>query len=211
MTGRSLLQAVKRAARADGPVLCIPVGVPPAAILRPVGTAAGSIRADDVRCLTEWRNRFVTAFLNEFDNTEQRTDTWLREFVGPDDSRILFMLDDADGKTFGYMGLAYIDWNSAYGEADAIVKGADAPPGTMKRALRTLIDWGRNQLGLRQIGVRVRSDNPAVDFYRRFGFEESNRVGLRKTTIGADIRWVEDESLLPGSPSLVHMRLQQQD
>jgi RimJ/RimL family protein N-acetyltransferase len=165
------------------------------------------MRDEDVVLLTEWRNRFVTAFLNEFECDVARTRRWLRDFVGPDQTRILFMLDSPAGGTFGYMGLAYIDWDRSYGEADAIVRGRDVRKGLMADAIQTLLGWARGQLHLREIGVRVLSDNPALDFYKRVGFREVKRVPLRRTTVGADIRWVEDEAAAASSRHLVHMRL----
>ena len=95
-TGVALLRSLKAHALPRGSVaLTIPVGQPLVASLRPVATRAEAIDAADVRVLSEWRNRFVGAFLTEFEANNERTARWLREGVGPDDSRILFMLDDA--------------------------------------------------------------------------------------------------------------------
>ncbi len=206
--GRHLLNAIKRSAVAKGPALCLPVGLPVEALLRPVATRVGSLNAEDVRLLSEWRNRFVSAFLTEFEAHDERTTRWLTEGVGPDDSRILFMVDECQsGQTVGYMGLAFIDWVKYSGEADAIVRGRDAAPGLMRRALLTLLSWAHHQLGLQTLGVRVRSDNPALGFYRKMGFEEIRRTPLRRAEQPGMIQWSEDESLPPGEPSLVHMRL----
>lgn len=207
MTGRQLLASVKASTSARGPALSLPVGRPVAAVLRPVSTKAGQLNPEDVRLLTEWRNRFVGAFLNEFEANENRTAHWLTEMVGPDDTRILFMADNAEGTTFGYMGLAYIDWQNSYGEADAIVRGLEAPAGLMSQGLRTMLEWAQVQLGLTRLGVRVRSDNTALEFYRKFGFDEVRRVNLRRTELSDGIRWVEDDSAVEAGPSLVHMAL----
>jgi RimJ/RimL family protein N-acetyltransferase len=205
--GRGLLQAVKACTTSRYPVLSIPVGQPLEALLRPVVTREGSLVADDVRALTEWRNQYVPAFLTEFHATENRTARWLTDTVGPDDTRILFMIDDARGATFGYMGLAFIDWLRGSAEADAVVRGATAAPGTMTQALRTMLQWAQVQLGLHTFGVRVRSDNTALEFYRKFGFCEVRRVPLRKVECTDMVKWVEDPSLSPVEPRLVHMLL----
>jgi RimJ/RimL family protein N-acetyltransferase len=208
MIGRQLLRAAKESAAPRGAVLSLPVGRPVEAVLRPVATCEGCLNADDVRALTQWRNRFVRSFLTEFEATEERTARWLTTMVGPDDTRILFMVDDArTGRTVGYMGLAFIDWERGSGEADAIVRGGDAAPGMMTRALRTMLDWARVQLGLHELGVRVRSDNPAVTFYRKLGFRELRRVPLRRIDREGLIQWIENESLPGREPSLVHMVL----
>ena len=205
-SGKEILMGTKAAAGGEAE-LRIPVGEPPEASLRPVATVAGRTRPDDVRRLTRWRNRHVTAFLTEFEATEERTARWLEQVVGPDPTRILFMVDDAGGRTVGYMGLAYIDWESRYGEVDAVVRGEEAPRGCMTRALHRLIGWARGDLGLLTLGVRVRSDNPALAFYRKAGYRESHRVALRRTEQAREVHWVQDDSGSPQGVSLVFMRL----
>ena len=202
--GRELLLTLKANATAHAPCLCIPVGLPVEAVLRPVATVAGGMNANDVRVLTEWRNRFVSSFLTEFEATETRTEQWLTQVVGPDETRILFMLDDARGETVGYLGLAFIDWEKLTGEADAIVRGAETAPGVMARAMFTLLEWARGQLGLKSVGARVRSDNPALQFFLKFA-AETKRVPLRAVEEPDMIRWVEDETLADAPVSLVYI------
>lgn len=204
-TRSELLQALKNRDPGDGMATSIPVGNPVEALLRPVATTPGSINPDDVRHLTEWRNRFVTSFLTEFTATEQRTSRWLAETVGPDDGKILFMLDDVRGEPFGYMGLAFINWADSHGEADSVVRGAPARPGLMTVALHTLFDWAREHLKLSSFGVRVRSDNTALDFYRKAGFIETRRVPLRREEEEGFIRFVEAAEHEISTISLVHM------
>lgn len=208
--GVEALRAFKSLAGHPGPPACLVVGRPPKALLRTVATQAARLDPNDVHCLTEWRNRFVTSFLTEFVATDAQTGRWLTDFVGPDDTKILFMADAPDGRTFGYLGLAFIDWNRGYGEADAIVRGGAAAPGVMSEALTTLLTWARFGLGLTELGVRVRSDNPALTFYRKLGFEECFRVPLRRTESSDKITWVEDPALDAAGRSLVHLRWPQQ-
>jgi RimJ/RimL family protein N-acetyltransferase len=207
--GEELLLALKANSSPGAPCLCIPVGLPVEAVLRPVATAAGRLNANDVRVLTEWRNRFVDSFLTQFEATEARTEKWLTEVVGPDPTRILFMLDDARGQTVGYLGLAFIDWKQLTGEADAIVRGANMAPGTMAKAMFTLLDWAREQLGLKSVGARVRSDNPALRFFLKFA-TENKRVPLRRIEEPDIIRWVEDETLVDAAASLVYITFRKQ-
>jgi RimJ/RimL family protein N-acetyltransferase len=175
--GRELLIALKATAGSRGPVLSIPVGRPLAAVLRPVATRKAALNVEDVRLLTEWRNRHVRSFLTEFRATEERTERWLTETVGPDDTRILFMVDDTDGCTVGYAGLAHIDWEHGSAEFDAIVRGAKADPRIMTSALWTMIGWARGQLGLRRLGGRVRSDNRILTYRGHLrGFLRSIRL-----------------------------------
>ena len=205
-SGRKLLEALKRSAGGPGPELGLVVGSPPQSILRPIATRRERLNQSDVRVLTEWRNRFVTSFLTEFQAIEERTADWLVTFVGPNPNKILFMVDDAVGNTFGYMGLDLIDWEDHTGEVDAIVRGGTAPRGAMAAALTALIQWARVQLELDQIYVRVRSDNSALHFYEKIGFEEFRRVALIRRQKQNEIHWEEDETSEIDSPCLVHLR-----
>jgi RimJ/RimL family protein N-acetyltransferase len=202
----AFLQELKRAAGGPGPQLRLPVGSPPRALLRPIAVCSTRLSAADVELLTNWRNRFVSSFLTRFESTPVRTRRWLSDYVANDDTRVLFMTDLPDGKTIGYMGLAYIDWAARRGEADAIVRGGGAPKGLMTDCLRSLIGWGLNQLALQSIGVRVLSSNPAIEFYRKFGFDEHRRVPLTRADCNGDEVWVEAESSV-SDLALVHMDL----
>ena len=194
MTGRELLCAGKMG------TIRLPVGDPIRAWLRSAGSDAA-----DVERLTEWRNRFVRAFLTEFEATEERTVRWLTGTVVPDETRILFMLDIPDGETVGYLGLAFIDWGAGRGEADAVVRGAEAPKGLMTEALRTTLDWASGPLGLKELGVRVRSDNAALAFYEKAGFHEIQRVPLQRVESLGMVAWVENSTAVDAKLSLVHM------
>jgi len=205
--GRELMRAAKASAAPGQPTLSLAIGRPVVGLLRPVSTRAGRISPADVRALTDWRNRHVRSFLTEFVANEERTERWLVDSVGPDDTRILFMVEDGDGRTVGYMGLAFIDWETGYAEFDAIVRGAKAPPGLMSRSIRAMWSWGRTALGLERLCGRVRSDNPALAFFEKLGVREHGRVPLRREQDGGEVRWVEDPSIEPGGPCLVHLEL----
>jgi RimJ/RimL family protein N-acetyltransferase len=190
VTGRDVLSAAKAEA------ICLPVGRPTIAWLRPIVPA-------DAPLLTEWRNRFARAFLTEFIADDERTRRWLSDVVEPDDTRILFMVEDLDSRPVGHMGLAFIDWRRGRAEADAVVRGVDAPRGLFTQALDAMWHWARSALGLTTLGVRVRSDNDAIAFYDRAGFRELRRVPLRRDGTA----WVEDPSLDDPELEIVHMEL----
>lgn len=203
--GKRLLTSLKDVAGAAGPQLGLQVGTTTGiAWLRPVASRRELQHEPDICCLTDWRNRFVTSFLNEFDATYSQTSNWLADSVGPDDTRILFMVDDADGLTIGYMGIGFIDWETGYAEADSIVRGRTAAKGVMAASLQTLLAWGRGQVGLQTFGVRVRSDNPALAFYRNLGFVEQKRVPLSSRVTSTGLVWYEDQDNTSAAISLVY-------
>jgi ribosomal protein S18 acetylase RimI-like enzyme len=53
--------------------------------------------------------------------------------------------------------------------------------------------------------VRVRSDNPALAFYEKAGFCETQRVPLRGVESPGMMAWVEDPTVAETKLSLVHM------
>jgi RimJ/RimL family protein N-acetyltransferase len=207
--GSTIIRNLKENAGVSTSRMAITIGKPIVALLRPVATHPDLIDREDVSNLTNWRNRFVKSFLTEFHATDDRTASWLTDVVRFNDSKILFMLEDLQGKTFGYMGLDFINWQTGYGEADAIVRGGYAPSGMMKTSLKSMIDWAISYLGLVEIGVRVRSDNSALSFYEKTGFTEVKRVQLRAFHDCNTCLWIEDDKasqLNCNSTSLVYMK-----
>jgi RimJ/RimL family protein N-acetyltransferase len=203
--GRQLLTSLKATAAVHEATLALPVGDPVCAVLRPIPTAPGCLDPIDLRLLSEWRNRFVKSFLTEFVANDERTGKWLNSAVHKDDGKILLMVENLQRERVGHIGLGFIDWSTGYGEADAIVRGGNSPPGLMKLALQTTLKWAKDQLGLTTLGVRVRSDNTALDFYRKVGFEEIKRVPLAVTETPDMITWFEDRGLKNSRASLVYM------
>ena len=192
--GKWLLHFMKMSAKStelNTAPLCIPVGNPVIAFLRPVAVQSSSLNPQDVALLTAWRNKYVTSFLTEFEATTEQTSAWLMDIVAKKDNKILFMLDNLQGQTFGYMGLDYINWETGYGEADAIVKGEEAPKGVMTMSLETLLAWGVSMLGLKELHVRVLEDNPALNFYKNMGFLPYKYMPLIEQKTAHQTTWVE--------------------
>lgn len=203
--GFNILSLIKSSTRAGKVNICLPVGKPIKAFLRPISTNENFLDMRDIKLLSEWRNRYVKSFLTEFHAYEERTARWLVDSVGNNSSKILFMVDTLDRNPVGQVGLGFIDWQAGYGEADAIVSGGDSPPGLMKMALKVMLEWAKDQLGLKTLGVRVRSDNTALDFYKKVGFVERKRILLNVRLEPGFICWYEDTSLDKAEASLVYM------
>jgi RimJ/RimL family protein N-acetyltransferase len=201
-----MLMWVKRSAGVPPPFV-IPVDWPPRAVLRPVATAGALDGSPDTAALTAWRNAHVTSFLTEFEATPSRTARWLSETVGPDEGRVLFMVDSVEGVTFGYVGLSCIDWDRGQGEADSVVRGIDLVRGGMEASLRTILAWAYGHLRLQTLSVRVRSTNPrALAFYEKVGFRETGRRPLKRTPEPGMLRWVEAPQPDEHGVFLVYMR-----
>ena len=201
--GRDLLRAMKCT---DDPPTIVRSSKPAAVALRPVAAVYGLQVPADVERLTSWRNQHVNTFLDIFEATPQRTSRWLHDVVARDDGRIVFMIEDTTGRTFGYCGLAHIDWSAGSFELDGVVRGLEGPPGGMTHALLALLGWAVGELGLSPPLVRVRSDNPrAVAFYRSLGFAAERSEPLVSVTLPDMTRWIESSSAPDAAPHLIHM------
>jgi RimJ/RimL family protein N-acetyltransferase len=205
--GKRLVAALKATAMSGMPSLVLQVDHPVGAVLRPIPTVEGHLDTLDVDLLTVWRNRHVKSFLTEFIATRDRTATWLTQHVHANEGKLLFMVETPDGNRVGHIGLGFVDWTTGYGEADAIVSGGASPKGLMKASLLVLMQWSRDVLGLNNLAVRVRSANPALEFYRRVGFQEVKRVPIVAHTVVDGTHWTESPQSDDRSVTLVHMRL----
>lgn len=204
MTNRNLFHELKKSA-GSATELVLPLGKPVEALLRPIATEPNKINSEDVHLLSEWRNRHVKSFLTEFYSHDARTTSWLTNSVANDPGKLMFMIDTLHGVSIGHVGLGFINWETGYVEADAIVRGRPARKGLMKEALRLLLFWAEKSLGLSDAWVRVRSDNPAVHFYEKVGFVERKRVSLSVKNEGSTLIWYEDKNADKGAPALVYM------
>lgn len=206
--GQQLFSALKASTTAHSPTLVLPVATHATpALIRPISTIAGHLDSQDVALLTRWRNQHVKSFLTEFVATEEQTAHWLANAVHGNPGKMLFMVETLDGKRVGHVGLGFIDWENSYGEADAIVSGGESPPGLMKTSLLTLMQWARDALGLKTLAVRVRSDNTALEFYKKVGFREFKRVPITAEHVAQGIHWKENPSAHDAPAALVHMAL----
>ena len=159
--------------------------------LRPVQASAERVSERDVAVLTEWRNRNRRYFLTDFEATLEGTRRWLTSISGPDATRILFMIDRADGVTFGHVGLCNVRPAQRYAELDNVVRGGEGSPGAMTAAVTALANWARTTVGIEHLWVRVMADNPAVAFYESLGFRKVKDVPLEYVQEGARGSWQE--------------------
>lgn len=203
-TNKNLFKSLKDNANTSQPQLRLAIDGFNNYFLRLVPTNPNHLDVFDIKLLTTLRNRYAKSFLTEFDANDGQTANWLAKVVHVDDSRILFIIENERNERLGYMGLAYIDWNNSYVEADAIVSGGSTPKGLMTCALKTLLVWAMQFLQLKNVGVRVLSDNPALIFYKKMGFIETKRVPLRRVEKEGLTAWVEDSSLITSDRYLVH-------
>jgi RimJ/RimL family protein N-acetyltransferase len=171
MNYQDLFQCLKGVGKLDLSGLSLPV-LGTRYALCPICCHAKNTDKSVIGMLTDARNANVNSFLTFFTATVDRTSQWLVDSVANDCSRVLFALRDIEsGSLYGYMGLACGDVSGARIEGDAIVRHSEqTEPGLMQAAFMQLIGWAMKDLGIKEVWIRVLSDNPALRFYQRCNF-----------------------------------------
>jgi len=152
-------------------LLCIPIyddkGLL-AGYLRPVTRDYRQSLPGCAEQLAAWRNENPSLSAEPFAATAESTERWLDEIIGRED-RLLFYILLPDGRRAGHIGYSSFEYEAGRCEVDAVLRGdGDTPPGIMTFALNALIRWGLGSLRLKNIELRVFSDNAhAIRYYSR--------------------------------------------
>lgn len=161
------------------------------AALRPISKASLETDSQDVKFITEWRNKHREFFFTWFTATQERTKRWLEAQVIGWDDRALFMVE-YEGVAFGHIGVTNFDFDAKSCEVDNVLRGNDSTlPGGMTLALQSLIAWIFDTLGLRFVTLDVFADNvKAISLYGRCGFHTYAKVPLRREDHESGVNWI---------------------
>lgn len=160
--------------------------------LRPI-TYESLKNDEDIAMLARWRKDAQEWFPSQFNVTIDGTRKWLEEAVLQTKDRILFWVEDNNGKPIGHVGLYRFDYRENFCEIDNIVRGEKGVfANAMYLACSTLIDWTIKNLKVQDLYLRVVSDNAkALALYDKLNFIEIQRIPLLKFKEEEVIRWVE--------------------
>ncbi len=131
-----------------------------------------------VQALADWRDRHQQFFPPQFQVTVAGTRKWLKEQVIELSDRILFFIVSISNAPVAHLGLNRFNWLERSCEIDNVIRGRDdLLPLVMTSAVRHLCDWSFAWLGLREIYLRVLSNNhKAISLYERCGFEVIDKI-----------------------------------
>lgn len=160
--------------------------------LRPVTADFNTTIPDCVELLDRWRADNPTLSPSRFPITHERTRRWIRDAIIDNDKRILFMLQELDGRRIGHIGFTNIDAGRRSAEVDMVLRGEQTNiPGFMRNAMSALIRWGKQELLLEHIDLVVLPDNEhVISFYHRCGFRDDGIVPLIRVEENNEISWV---------------------
>lgn len=150
-----------------------------------------------VKLLAKWRDKANIWFPAQFRVTLKGTKKWAKEQLINKKDRILFFFKVKDErKPFAHAGLYRFNYENQSCEIDNVIRGEEPKntKGAMTVGLKTLIDWSFRHLRIKDLYLKVFSDNVrAIKLYERLGFSEINRVPLSKNISNGVVSWVEDD------------------
>ena len=147
----------------------IPVNGSPVSRLVPVG-AWVLTRSDIIEAMSRWRAAARDMYFARFPESVDSMREYLTSSSVETEKAILFIIEHVNGELLGHLGLKDIAHPSA--EVDSVMRNPDVRiPGVMELALRTLISWSAEELGLTKLSLQVISYNTrALALYREVGF-----------------------------------------
>lgn len=160
-------------------------------ILVPYGRELAQ-RQELIPLLTRWRRENQHGFAKIFNVTEEGTARWCRSQLIEREDRLLYLVQDAQGRFVAHVGVSSFDFEASTCEVDNIVRGEpQAQKGIMASALVILMDWIYAALRPREIQLRTFNDNSrALALYHRLGFVPFRLDPLHETRDEGIVEWV---------------------
>jgi RimJ/RimL family protein N-acetyltransferase len=142
-------------------------------------------KIESIETLADWRTKSQKWFPTSKPISLEGTKQWLVNSVINNDDRVLFWIEDSKGQKIGHVGLYRFDFIKSRCEIDNVIRGVEGDKGLIQKAIFTLIKFVFEDFCLKNIYLRVFSDNyRAISLYNRLGFEEIQRRPLSKTEGG---------------------------
>lgn len=150
--------------------------------------------AQIIRLLATWRAKNARWFPAQFRVTLVGTRRWAKHQLLEAPDRVLFMIRLPAGICVGHVGLYRFDYARKMCEIDNIVRGRKSVPGLMYLAVRTMMHWAQDTLGITGFSLRVFSDNDkAIRLYTRLGFQIVRTIPLCRMIDNGVTRWEEQK------------------
>lgn len=159
--------------------------------LRPVTADFKKTMPNCAELFGTWRKENPTFSPSRFIITEESTENWLANNIINNSQRILFAILNLPGEYIGHIGFANFRYSTKTAEVDCVLRGVkNKIPQLMEYAMRTLIHWGKEELLLEHIDLKVLWDNEhAISFYQRCGFQKRELIPLKRVEINGEIQW----------------------
>ena len=142
-----------------------------------------------IEYLTKWRQKYMKYFLSQFTATNERTQLWLNNNLLLDDTTILFLIQNQEGKWIGNFGICNIREKEA--EIGPLVRGEKGgDPKIIFYAEISLMHWIYKILKIDDIYLHVFSNNlRTINLHSSVGFEKYQTYQLVKTESNQEIKY----------------------
>ena len=140
--------------------------------LKPVTIFYKEVYPEYIPLVFRWRAENQEGFHDEFENTLKKTENWFDNILLPRKDRILFFIHSLEGMPIGHLGVSTFDFENKSCEIDNVVRGVkEGYRGIMTYSTKTIINWSKDILKVKNIYLRVFSDNDhAIEFYKKNNF-----------------------------------------
>ena len=99
-----------------------------------------------VSAMGKWRDAHQYSYPSRFEVTDAGTAKWLKSAVIENVNRLLFLMQDPNGKYLGHIGFLKLDETRC--EIDNVLRGETEVPGIVNSALGELERFASEELGL---------------------------------------------------------------
>jgi hypothetical protein len=139
--------------------------------------------------LTDWRRANAANFFTQFTPTVERTRRWLNAVILADPTRIMFLVEDENGRRVGQFGLCGITATEA--QLDNGIRGeAGGHPRLFYFVELAVIRFCFECLGVQRIFGNMFSNNiMAVLLHKSVGLTVENVQSLCRTESGGEVRF----------------------
>ena len=133
-----------------------------------------------IASLTTWRQQYMHFFLTQFNATEVRTQSWLKNVVIPSTDRIFFVIYLLTGEPIGNFGVCNMTESS--GELDNLIRGHEGgAKGLIYYCELAILSWMFGKLGYNTANLHVFSNNlRTIKLHSSVGFSIINSTRLYK-------------------------------
>lgn len=149
-----------------------------------------SVSKDSIEAFRLWRNDpNLRKYFREYrEISDLMQEKWYKR-INETDKQVDFEIRTQNSdKLIGHCGLYYISWTNRVAEFGIYIGDHGYRSGGFgSDALRTLIEYGFNQLNLNRIWCEVYSNNNALDIYKHIGFVEEGL--LRQSYYDDGVYW----------------------
>ena len=162
---------------------------------------------DCVDLLSKWRIENPSLSPTQFPVSNERTERWLKKMILENEFRVMFMIQNAERRNIGHIGLSEFRFDTSTVRIDSVMKGVkNECPGIMAMVIEVLKKWCKDQFEAEKIDLRVLDDNKkAINLYLRCGFNRTEIIPLRKVEHDGEVNWVEDMTVENAEKRFIHM------